>query len=157
MAYELFIQADFSAAHQLREYKGKCERLHGHNWRIDLRLAGDRLNAEGLLLDFTEAKRILGEVLERFDHRYLNEVEPFDRLQPSSENIARTIAEAVAERLPVATGGHGDSPVESDSTGRHPAAAGVARRAGVRVASVTAWESDRCAATYSPPLSKKEA
>jgi 6-pyruvoyltetrahydropterin/6-carboxytetrahydropterin synthase len=129
MAYELFIQADFSAAHQLRDYKGKCERLHGHNWRIDLRLAGDRLGAEGLLLDFTEAKRILGEVLERFDHRYLNEVEPFDRLQPSSENIARVVAEAVAERLP----------------------------AGVRVVSVTAWESDRCAATYSPPLSKKEA
>jgi 6-pyruvoyltetrahydropterin/6-carboxytetrahydropterin synthase len=129
MAYELFIQADFSAAHQLREYKGKCERLHGHNWRVDLRLAGDRLDAEGLLLDFTEAKRILGEVLERFDHRYLNEVEPFDRLQPSSENIARTIAEAVAERFP----------------------------AGVRVVSVTAWESDRCAATYSPPPSKKEA
>jgi len=147
MAYELFIQADFSAAHQLREYKGKCERLHGHNWRIDLRLAGDRLNAEGLLLDFTEAKRILGEVLERFDHRYLNEVEPFDRLQPSSETIARVVAEAVAERFPVATGRHGDSPVESDSTGR----------AGVRVVSVTAWESDRCAATYSPPLSKKEA
>jgi len=129
MAYELFIQADFSAAHNLREYKGKCERLHGHNWRIDLRLAGDRLGAEGLLLDFTEAKRILGEVLERFDHRYLNEVEPFDRLQPSSENIARTIAEAVADRFP----------------------------AGVRVVSVTAWESDRCAATYSPPPSKKEA
>jgi len=129
MAYELFIQADFSAAHQLREYKGKCERLHGHNWRVDLRLAGDCLNAEGLLLDFTEAKRILGEVLERFDHRYLNEIEPFDRLQPSSENIARTIAEAVADRFP----------------------------AGVRVVSVTAWESDRCAATFSPPLSKKEA
>ena len=129
MAYELFIQADFSAAHNLREYKGKCERLHGHNWRIDLRLAGDRLDAEGLLLDFTEAKRILREVLERFDHRYLNEVEPFDRLQPSSENIAHVVAEAVAEHLP----------------------------AGVRVVSVTAWESDRCAATYSPPLSKKEA
>ena len=129
MAYELFIQADFSAAHNLREYKGKCERLHGHNWRVDLRLAGDRLDAEGLLLDFTEAKRILGDVLERFDHRYLNEVEPCDRLQPSSDNIARTIAEAVAEQFP----------------------------AGVRVVSVTAWESDRCAATYSPPLSKKEA
>ncbi|HET6441762.1 MAG TPA: 6-carboxytetrahydropterin synthase QueD [Phycisphaerae bacterium] len=138
MAYELFIQADFSAAHNLREYKGKCERLHGHNWRVDLRLAGDRLDAEGLLLDFTEAKRILGEVLERFDHRYLNEVEPFDRLQPSSENIARVVAEAVAEQFPVAKG---------DSTGR----------AGVRVVSVTAWESDRCAATYSPPPSKKEA
>jgi len=129
MPYELFITADFSAAHQLREYKGKCERLHGHNWRVDLRLAGDRLDSEGLLLDFTEAKRILGEVLERFDHRYLNEVDPFDRLQPSSETIARVVAEAVAERLP----------------------------GGVRVVSVTAWESDRCGATYSPPASKKEA
>jgi len=120
--YELFIQADFSAAHALREYKGKCERLHGHNWRVDLRLGGDRLDAGGMLLDFTDAKRILGEVLEPFDHRHLNEVPPFDRLQPSSEIIARVVAEAVAERLPK----------------------------GVRVASVTAWESDRCGATFRP-------
>ncbi|HUX01262.1 MAG: 6-carboxytetrahydropterin synthase QueD [Phycisphaerae bacterium] len=122
MPYELFIQADFSAAHALREYKGKCERLHGHNWRVDLRLGGDRLDAGGMLLDFTDAKRILGEVLEPFDHRHLNEVPPFDRLQPSSEIIARVVAEAVAERLPK----------------------------GVRVASVTAWESDRCGATFRP-------
>jgi len=122
MPYELFIQADFSAAHALRGYKGKCERLHGHNWRVDLRLGGERLDAGGMLLDFTDAKRILGEVLEPFDHRHLNEVPPFDRLQPSSETIARVVAETVAERLPK----------------------------GVRVASVTAWESDRCAATYRP-------
>ena len=122
MPYELFIQADFSAAHALRGYKGKCERLHGHNWRVDLRLAGDRLDAGGMLLDFTDAKRILAEVLDPFDHRHLNEVPPFDRVNPSSENIARVVAEAVAERLPK----------------------------GVRVASVTAWESDRCAATYRP-------
>jgi len=122
MPYELFIQTGFSAAHALREYKGKCERLHGHNWHVDLRLAGDRLDAGGMLLDFTDAKRILGEVLEPFDHRHLNEVPPFDRLNPSSENIARVVAEAVADRLPK----------------------------GVLVASVTAWESDRCAATYRP-------
>jgi 6-pyruvoyltetrahydropterin/6-carboxytetrahydropterin synthase len=122
MPYELFIQADFSAAHNLREYKGKCERLHGHNWRVDLRLAGSRLNREGMLIDFVEAKRILGEALEPFDHRYLNEVPPFDKLNPSSENLARVIAESVAARLP----------------------------AGVRVASVTAWESERCSATYRP-------
>jgi len=147
MAYELFIQADFSAAHNLRDYKGKCERLHGHNWRVDLRLKGDRLDAEGLLLDFTEAKRILCEVLERFDHRYLNEVEPFDRLQPSSENIARVVAEAVAERLPVATGDSSPQATRRGETGR----------AGIRVVSVTAWESDRCAATYRPSASGKEA
>jgi 6-pyruvoyltetrahydropterin/6-carboxytetrahydropterin synthase len=89
---------------------------------VDLVLAGGRLNDEGLVLDFTEAKRILAEVLERFDHAYLNEVPPFDRLNPSSENLARVVAEAVADRLPE----------------------------GVRVASVTTWESARCAATYRP-------
>jgi 6-pyruvoyltetrahydropterin/6-carboxytetrahydropterin synthase len=122
MPYELFITADFSAAHNLRQYRGKCERLHGHNWRVDLRLAGDKLNAEGMLLDFVEAKRLLGLVIEGFDHAYLNEVPPFDKLNPSSENLARVIAEAVAALLP----GH------------------------VRLASVTVWESDRCSATYKP-------
>jgi 6-pyruvoyltetrahydropterin/6-carboxytetrahydropterin synthase len=122
MPYELTIQSDFSAAHNLREYEGKCERLHGHNWQVDLVLAGEGLNDEGMVLDFVEAKRILGEVLDRFDHAYLNEVPPFDRLNPSSENLARVIAEAVAARLP----------------------------AGIRVASVTTWESARCAATYKP-------
>jgi len=128
MTYELSVQADFSAAHNLRQYQGKCERLHGHNWRVDLRLAGERLGDEGMLLDFAEAKQILSDVLDRFDHRYLNEVPPFDRLNPSSENIARVISEAVAERLPE----------------------------GVRVTGVTAWESDRCAATYRPDARGKE-
>jgi 6-pyruvoyltetrahydropterin/6-carboxytetrahydropterin synthase len=122
MPYELSIQSEFSAAHNLREYKGKCERLHGHNWRVDLVLAGDRLNNEGMLVDFLEAKRILGEAIEHFDHAYLNDVPPFDRLNPSSENLARVIAEAVVKRLP----------------------------AGIRVLSVTTWESARCAATYKP-------
>jgi 6-pyruvoyltetrahydropterin/6-carboxytetrahydropterin synthase len=122
MPYELYITHDFSAAHNLREYRGKCERLHGHNWRVDLRLAGEKLNAEGMLLDFVEAKRLLAEVLDPFDHAYLNEVTPFDKLNPSSENLARIIAEAVAGRLP----------------------------AHVRMASVTVWESDRCSATYRP-------
>ena len=120
MSYELFVTAEFSAAHSLRNYEGKCERLHGHNWRVDLRLQGRRLNHEGLLLDFVEVKRILAAVLDPFDHAYLNETPPFDRLNPSSENLARIIAGAVAKRLP----------------------------RGVRVASVTCWESARCAATY---------
>jgi 6-pyruvoyltetrahydropterin/6-carboxytetrahydropterin synthase len=120
MSYELFVTAEFSAAHSLRNYKGKCERLHGHNWRVDLRLEGRRLNRTGLLLDFVEAKRILAEVLDPFDHAYLNEVPPMDRLNPSSENLARFIAGETAKRLP----------------------------RGIRVASVTCWESARCAATY---------
>ncbi len=122
MPFELLIQDQFSAAHNLREYKGKCEKLHGHNWRVDLRLEGDRLDNKGMVLDFKEGKRILAEALEPFDHTYLNEVPPFDRLNPSSENLARVIAEAVAKRLP----------------------------SGVRLAGVTTWESDRCAACYTP-------
>jgi 6-pyruvoyltetrahydropterin/6-carboxytetrahydropterin synthase len=122
MPYELLIQDWFSAAHNLRGYEGKCEKLHGHNWRVDVRLEGDRLDNQGMVLDFKEGKRILSEALEPFDHAYLNEVPPFDGLNPSSENLARVIAEAVAKRLPE----------------------------GVRVAGVTTWESDRCAARYTP-------
>ncbi len=122
MPYELLIQEWFSAAHNLREYEGKCEKLHGHNWRVDVRLAGDHLDNQGMVLDFKEGKRILAEALEPFDHAYLNEVPPFDGLNPSSENLARVIAEAVAKRLPE----------------------------GVRVAGVTTWESDCCAASYTP-------
>jgi len=125
MAYDLLIRDEFSAAHNLRHYKGKCERLHGHNWQVDLRLAGDELDDDGMLLDFTEAKRILGEVLDDFDHAYLNDMAPFDRINPSSENLARVIAERVADRLP----------------------------AGVSVTSVTTWESGRCAATFRPEAS----
>jgi len=122
MPYELLIQDCFSAAHNLREYQGKCERLHGHNWRVDLRLEADHLDSQGMVLDFHEAKRILAEALNPFDHAYLNEVPPFDELNPSSENLARVIAGVVAARLPE----------------------------GVRLVGVTTWESDRCAATYRP-------
>ena len=128
MTYELRVQSEFSAAHHLRDHEGKCERLHGHNWRVDLYLTGQRLGPQGMLLDFTDAKRILREVLDPFDHQYLNEVAPFDRLNPSSENITRVVAEAVAKQLPP----------------------------NVHVAAVTAWESDRCAATYRPDVGKKE-
>ena len=122
MPYELLIRDWFSAAHNLREYEGNCEKLHGHNWRVDVRLESDRLDNQGMVLDFKEGKRILAEALEPFDHAYLNEVPPFDGLNPSSENLARVIAEAVAKRLPE----------------------------GVRVAGVTTWESDCCAASYTP-------
>jgi 6-pyruvoyltetrahydropterin/6-carboxytetrahydropterin synthase len=120
MAYELSIQESFGAAHNLREYNGKCERLHGHNFRVDLHVAGDRLNDEGMLIDFVALRRILHEVVDRFDHQYLNEVPPFDRLNPTSENLARIIAEEVAAKLPP----------------------------GIRVDHVTTWESERSGATY---------
>ena len=120
MSYELLVTTDFGAAHSLRQYKGKCERLHGHNWRIDVCLAADGLNADGMVMDFVEAKAILREVLKSYDHYHLNEVPPFDQINPTSENLARVLAERLQAAVPP----------------------------GVRVARITAWESDNCGATY---------
>jgi 6-pyruvoyltetrahydropterin/6-carboxytetrahydropterin synthase len=118
--YELVIRTQFAAAHRLREYDGNCERLHGHNWAIDVVLRGHRLNSQGLVLDFRDAKRFITDILDGFDHRYLNELEPFREQNPSTENIARTIFAALSARLPE----------------------------GITVGKVTAWESDRCGASY---------
>ncbi len=120
MAYELIVQADFGAAHHLRQYKGKCERVHGHNWKLDIVLSADALGSEGMLLDFSDAKAVIRQVLEKYDHYDLNSVPPFDELNPTSENIAHVLADELQAALPP----------------------------GVRVARVTAWESDRCGATY---------
>ena len=120
MPYELIVQADFGAAHHLRQYKGKCERVHGHNWKLDIVLTADTLGPEGMLLDFTDAKAAIRRALEKYDHHDLNAVAPFDVVNPTSENIARVLAEEVQALLPP----------------------------GVRVARVTAWESDRCGATF---------
>ncbi len=90
--YELTIEGSFASAHQLRGYQGKCENLHGHNWRVELTVEGTELNDIGLLIDFHDLKRILKEILDRLDHKNINEVKPFNRENPSSENIARFIA-----------------------------------------------------------------
>ena len=121
--YELTLQTVFAAAHRLRHYKGKCENLHGHNWRVEVRVAGEELDETGLLLDFGELKALVEEVVGRLDHSYLNELEPFQQANPTTECISRHIAEELAGRLP----------------------------GGVSVRGVTCWESDRCGATYVPP------
>ena len=78
--YKLEVESWFSSAHQLREYKGKCENLHGHNWKVKLQLEGEELNSLGMLVDFTDAKRILSGLMDRLDHKFLNEIEPFDKI-----------------------------------------------------------------------------
>ncbi len=118
--YELVLKTHFAAAHNLREYHGNCERLHGHNWHIEVRLVGRKLNRLGMLIDFRDAKRLLKQVTDRLDHNYLNEVPPFDRTNPTTENIARFIFDELAKTLPK----------------------------GVRPASVTSWESQGCGVTY---------
>ena len=86
--YYLTIEDHFSSAHQLRGYKGKCENLHGHNWRVVLTVRGTKLNDIGILIDFHDLKRFIKSIMAEIDHINLNEFPPFDRENPSSENLA---------------------------------------------------------------------
>ncbi len=125
--YILSIEDTLSSAHQLREYKGKCENLHGHNWRIVVEVAGDRLNSIGLLVDFHDLKRVLGDILGELDHKNLNDVPCFSEHNPSSENLAAYIAGRFGEGL----------------AGLPEAADG-----NLRVHSVTVWESSTASCRY---------
>ena len=97
--YELTVKAAFSAAHSLRDYEGPCCNVHGHNWAVEVVVRGDRLQPNGMLVDFADIKEATSEVLSRLDHTNLNEVTPFDRINPTSENLARYIYEQVGERV----------------------------------------------------------
>ena len=98
--FEVMIERNFSSAHQLRGYRGKCENLHGHNYRIEIYARGRELNSTGLLVDFVELKAAADEVVGYLDHRNINELPPFDEeLNPSAENLARYILERVASRV----------------------------------------------------------
>jgi 6-pyruvoyltetrahydropterin/6-carboxytetrahydropterin synthase len=98
--FEVMIERNFSSAHQLRGYKGKCENLHGHNYKIEIYARGRELDNIGLLVDFGELKDAADEVVAYLDHRNINELPPFDEeLNPSAENLARYILERVARRV----------------------------------------------------------
>lgn len=122
--YELKVLTRFAAAHQLRMVGQKCENLHGHNWKIEVCVGGKELNDAGVLIDFGDVKAHVTEIMKRIDHRFLNELDFFEQYgQPSSENIARFIAEELKARLTVP---------------------------GISVTRITAWESDDACATYIP-------
>ncbi len=94
------IERHFSSAHQLRGYKGKCENLHGHNYKIEIFARGEELNNIGLLIDFGDLKLAADEIVNYLDHRNINELPPFDEeLNPSAENLARYILEYIASRI----------------------------------------------------------
>lgn len=98
--FEVMIERNFSSAHQLRGYKGKCENLHGHNYKIEIYARGRELNNIGLLVDFVELKDAADDIVRYLDHRNINELPPFDvELNPSAENLARFILERVAGRI----------------------------------------------------------
>ncbi len=97
--YEISVVTDFSAAHSLRGYDGKCANVHGHNWRVRVTVRADKTGADGIAIDFKDLKRLTNEVLNRLDHTYINDVAPFDRINPTSENIARWVYEQLEPEL----------------------------------------------------------
>ena len=119
--YRLSVQLDFSAAHHLRGYPGKCSRLHGHNYRVEVAVAGTELDENGMLIDFSRLKDVCAQVAAEFDHTLLNDHPFFQQQNPTTENIARYIHGEIAQRL-------ADTPAT--------------------VAAVRVWESATSSATY---------
>ena len=97
--YEIVVEKHFEAAHFLRGYKGKCENIHGHRYTVRVRLKSSKLNEIGLAYDFTDVKKYLAEIISRYDHASLNDIPPFDKINPSAENIASTIFNELKTRL----------------------------------------------------------
>ena len=97
--FSVKIEADFSSAHNLRGYKGKCEELHGHNWKIELVASSEKLDKAGMVLDFKYLKAELKKILEKLDHKYLNKIPYFARVNPTSENIAKYIYDNIKRRV----------------------------------------------------------
>jgi 6-pyruvoyltetrahydropterin/6-carboxytetrahydropterin synthase len=122
--YELTVHEVFSAAHRLPNTGGRCERLHGHNWKVEIQVAAEELNDVGMVLDFHELRKALHAVLDELDHSFLNELPAFQQSLPTAENLARYIHGGLAGRLPAPR---------------------------VRLARVRVWESEDSAASYSEP------
>ncbi len=97
--FEVCVEHTFAAAHALRNYHGKCENVHGHNYKIQVKVTGPELDETGMLVDFVELKRLLRGASERLDHQFLNEIEPFTTVNPSAENIARYLFEEISGKL----------------------------------------------------------
>jgi 6-pyruvoyltetrahydropterin/6-carboxytetrahydropterin synthase len=103
--FEITVEAGFSSGHYLRNYRGKCENPHGHNYRVLVTLAGEELDAAGLLVDFKLLKTLLSPVVDRIDHQMLNDLDPFTELNPSAENLARYFYQQTARELESLTQG----------------------------------------------------
>ncbi|MDR3256102.1 MAG: 6-carboxytetrahydropterin synthase QueD [Endomicrobium sp.] len=97
MKYKLSVTKSFASAHCLKEYKGRCENLHGHNWKVRAAFYGTKLDDIGMLIDFTEIKEHLNKLIVYLDHKFLNEISPFDKINPTAENIASFIFEQLKQ------------------------------------------------------------
>jgi 6-pyruvoyltetrahydropterin/6-carboxytetrahydropterin synthase len=123
--YEVTVEDSFAAGHYLRNYRGKCENPHGHNYKVRVTLRGAELDKAGLLLDFKDLKDVMKEVIDRLDHQMLNEIEPFNAVNPSAENLAKYFYDQASARLNSITNGR------------------------VGISDVTIWETDTTNARYS--------
>lgn len=121
--FEVSVEHSFAAGHALRGYKGKCENIHGHNYRVRVVISGDKLNSIGLLMDFADVRRKLKVLADSFDHQFLNETEPFKQINPSAENLAYFFAQELQREV---------------------------EQGGLSVTAVTVWETDTTSATYRP-------
>ncbi|MFH1791396.1 MAG: 6-carboxytetrahydropterin synthase QueD [Candidatus Omnitrophota bacterium] len=97
--YKICVRDDFSGAHNLRGYAGKCENLHGHNWKVEVRIASKKTDSIGMVMDFKTARKYLADVLGRLDHKHLNKTPYFMKHNPTSENIAKFIYDALSKRV----------------------------------------------------------
>jgi len=123
--FRVSVEETFSAGHALRGYKGKCENVHGHNYRVRVNIEGEQLDSIGLLLDFGDIKRILRGLIGGVDHKFLNDQEPFTTVNPSAENLAKFFYDETLKQM--------------RQMGNAP-----------RIASITVWETDETSATYTP-------
>lgn len=103
--YEVTVEAEFAAGHYLRNYRGKCENPHGHNYRVRVTLRGRELDNTGLLLDFKLLKHVMRPVIDRLDHQMINDIAPFTELNPSAENMARYFYDETSRQLSEMTAG----------------------------------------------------
>jgi 6-pyruvoyltetrahydropterin/6-carboxytetrahydropterin synthase len=97
--FQVSVEETFSAGHALRGYKGKCENVHGHNYRVQITLEGPQLDNIGLLVDFTRVKQVMRDIIKRLDHQFINDLEPFTTVNPSAENMAKYFFEEVGSQL----------------------------------------------------------
>jgi 6-pyruvoyltetrahydropterin/6-carboxytetrahydropterin synthase len=121
--FQVSVDESFSAGHALRGYKGKCENVHGHNYKVRITLEGPQLDSIGLLYDFTHLKRVMREIIGGVDHKFLNDQAPFDAINPSAENLAKYFYEETTRQMNAAPDGS-------------------------RIKCVTIWETDTTSATY---------
>jgi len=125
--FEVSVEQTFAAGHALRNYKGSCEDVHGHNFRVRVTVAGEQLDSTGLLVDFVELKSLIDGVVAYLDHKFINDLPPLDKINPSAENLAKYFYDRVS--------------------------VGVKNDVPVRISEVCVWETDTSSAVYRPKYS----